>query len=57
MIRGFKCSYDFLSARACPLNGLGVGSVVQLIRSGDVIPKVHKMIHKTEHKTWLEISA
>ena len=31
-------------------NGLGVGSVVQLIRSGDVIPKVHKMIHKTEPK-------
>lgn len=31
-------------------NGLGVGSVVQLIRSGDVIPKVHKMIHKAEPK-------
>lgn len=35
-------------------NGLGVGSVVQLIRSGDVIPKVHKMIHKAEPKMPLE---
>ena len=35
-------------------NGLGVGSVVQLIRSGDVIPKVHKMIHKAEPKLPLE---
>ena len=31
-------------------NGIGVGAVVQLIRSGDVIPKVHKMIHKTTPK-------
>jgi DNA ligase (NAD+) len=35
-------------------NGLGVGSVVQLIRSGDVIPKVHKMIHKAEPKMPIE---
>jgi DNA ligase (NAD+) len=37
-------------------NGLGVGSVVQLIRSGDVIPKVHKMIHKTDPKMPSEYS-
>lgn len=28
-------------------NKLGVGSVIQIIRSGDIIPKVHKIIHNS----------
>ena len=27
-------------------NKIGVGSVIQVVRSGDVIPKVHKVIKK-----------
>lgn len=26
-------------------NNIGVGSVIQIIRSGDIIPKVHKIVH------------
>ena len=29
-------------------NSIGIGSVIQVVRSGDVIPKVHKVIKKAE---------